>query len=313
METKKYTGNFGVLTLQIDGDKVSGAYGEEGTLEGTLSGDNFRGTWTNKGDSGLIQFNLSNNQLEGSWKKGMDDGPMKGKWSGTTENQSTDNVHTHFMDKFKGLGFSSIYNFISESDNLLKLIQESGSKNPESEACKIYDVLYEFTETNQDKLVGLLFIFSKIAERYDIYLDFEYSWLDDYAYSLDELTENDHNLVGLICEQFGESQFSENDFKYVFTTKFICTLTSLVDEIDGEDLAEFIVSCNQDQYTLRDNDEWGSDWIADMSLDILKSIGYDICDFEGECTIYPNYFLASSYEMGYDYIALGESICSDYA
>ena len=94
MEIKKYTGNFGELTLQIDGVKVTGTYANDGKLEGTLDGVNFEGTWTNKSESGLIQFDLSNNKLEGSWKKGMDDGPMKGKWLGkAAEEESEDNTN----------------------------------------------------------------------------------------------------------------------------------------------------------------------------------------------------------------------------
>ena len=79
-----YEGNFGTLTLSVDGNGgATGSYQEDGCLTGTIENNLFQGTWKNKGMEGRIEFSLRDGVLEGGWKKGLEEGPMRGKWKGT--------------------------------------------------------------------------------------------------------------------------------------------------------------------------------------------------------------------------------------
>jgi hypothetical protein len=78
----KFKGNFGELTLNINGTEATGTYQENSTLKGEFVNNNFKGQWENKGMEGLVEFSIKDNKLEGNWKKGIEPGPMKGKWDG---------------------------------------------------------------------------------------------------------------------------------------------------------------------------------------------------------------------------------------
>lgn len=78
----KFKGNFGVLTLQINGTEATGTYQENGTLKGEFINNTFKGQWENKGMEGLVEFTITDDKLEGNWKKGLEPGTMKGKWIG---------------------------------------------------------------------------------------------------------------------------------------------------------------------------------------------------------------------------------------
>lgn len=99
METKKYNGNFGELTLNISGSEVHGSYSENGNLSGTILDNKINARWSNNGEEGLIEIELSGDELTGKWKKGLEPGPMRGIWNGTSletehasEKASTDSV-----------------------------------------------------------------------------------------------------------------------------------------------------------------------------------------------------------------------------
>ncbi len=78
----KFKGNFGELTLIINGTEATGTYQENGTLEGQFVNNTFKGQWKNKGIEGLAEFTIIDNKLEGNWKKGKESGAMRGKWWG---------------------------------------------------------------------------------------------------------------------------------------------------------------------------------------------------------------------------------------
>jgi hypothetical protein len=78
----KFKGNFGELTLNINGTEATGNYQENGTLKGEFVNNTFKGQWENKGMEGLVEFTIKDNKLEGNWKKGIEAGPMKAKWEG---------------------------------------------------------------------------------------------------------------------------------------------------------------------------------------------------------------------------------------
>lgn len=77
-----FKGNFGELTLIINGTEATGTYQEKGVLKGEFINNTFKGQWENKGMEGLVEFTITNGKLEGNWKKGLELGPMKGKWEG---------------------------------------------------------------------------------------------------------------------------------------------------------------------------------------------------------------------------------------
>ena len=78
----KFKGNFGELTLNINGTEATGNYQENGILKGEFINNTFKGQWKNKGMEGLVSFTIMDDKLEGNWKKGLEPGPMKGKWEG---------------------------------------------------------------------------------------------------------------------------------------------------------------------------------------------------------------------------------------
>jgi len=77
-----FKGNFGELTLNINGTEANGNYQENSTLKGEFINNTFRGQWKNKDMEGLVEFTIRDNKLEGNWKKGLEPGQMKGKWEG---------------------------------------------------------------------------------------------------------------------------------------------------------------------------------------------------------------------------------------
>ena len=82
MTKREFEGNFGEMTLNIDGKKATGTYQKEGTLIGTFENETFEGQWKNKGLEGLVEFIVKDECLNGTWKKGLEPGIMKGKWFG---------------------------------------------------------------------------------------------------------------------------------------------------------------------------------------------------------------------------------------
>jgi uncharacterized tellurite resistance protein B-like protein len=78
----RFKGNFGELTLNINGTEATGTYQENGVLKGEFVNNTFKGQWENKGMEGLLEFTISGDKLLGNWKKGLELGTMKGKWEG---------------------------------------------------------------------------------------------------------------------------------------------------------------------------------------------------------------------------------------
>lgn len=79
----KFKGNFGTLTLEVNGTRATGTYQKDGSLQGEFIDSKFKGSWENNGLEGLVEFSVADGQLNGLWKTGLDEGPMKGKWEGT--------------------------------------------------------------------------------------------------------------------------------------------------------------------------------------------------------------------------------------
>lgn len=213
------------------------------------------------------------------------------------------NQHSiEFVEKFSSRSFRGPYDFIQEVKKFLPTLFDSDLEDPDTLGWEVYDKLFAIAKTNESTYAGMLYIFTYMARVSDIGIDMNYEILRSEAYDLETLTSGSNSLVGLVCENY-----PEKDFKYVFTTKLISSLIQLSKETGAEDIAEFILSCNQDNYSFSDDDE---NWISDMTLDILRGIGYDIDEFEGGCTVYANHWLYGSVETGYDYVAFSEGIRS---
>jgi hypothetical protein len=94
----KFKGNFGELTLYINGTEATGSFQKNGILKGKFINNTFKGQWENKGMEGLIVFTITEDKLEGNWKKGLEPGPMKGKWEGEIVDSATSNEKAQFVE-----------------------------------------------------------------------------------------------------------------------------------------------------------------------------------------------------------------------
>ena len=88
METREYKCSFGIVKVTIDGDQCNGTYQKNGEFTGTIDGNIVKAKWNNEGQEGLIELDLSDDKLIGKWKQGIDEGPMRGKWEGSLQENS---------------------------------------------------------------------------------------------------------------------------------------------------------------------------------------------------------------------------------
>ncbi|WP_282086686.1 thiol-activated cytolysin family protein [Aquimarina algiphila] len=88
-----WTGNwkttYGILKLTQNGNKVTGDYANVGKIEGTISGDQLKGIFTNKSKKGSFSFSLEGNEFTGVWGWGND--LSAGTWSGVKDNNGKTN------------------------------------------------------------------------------------------------------------------------------------------------------------------------------------------------------------------------------
>lgn len=65
----KWTTNFADLVLEQVGNRVTGTYGNIGTINGTFdkSGKVLKGTFTNNGRTGFLEFDFEGNDFKGKW------------------------------------------------------------------------------------------------------------------------------------------------------------------------------------------------------------------------------------------------------
>ena len=79
-----YNTDFQEMTLQIDGDHVTGTYKwSDGRIDGTLLGHTLTGWWTQSNGKGrfVFEFNSDFSAFTGKW--GRNDAEPSGKWNGT--------------------------------------------------------------------------------------------------------------------------------------------------------------------------------------------------------------------------------------
>jgi hypothetical protein len=148
----KIKGNFGELTLNINGTEASGNYQKNGVLKGQFINNIFKGQWENKGIEGLVEFTIIGNSLEGNWKKGLEPGPMKGKWEGQLiidESMKSEKDYSlmQIPSEIKRITESLNNNFLFQvslgskelfHSNLIAWLLEQKNKKGEYEALKIF-------------------------------------------------------------------------------------------------------------------------------------------------------------------------------
>ena len=79
-----YNTDFNEMTLQIDGDHVTGTYKwSNGRIDGTLKGHTLTGWWTQSNGKGrlVFEFNSDFSAFTGKWSR--NDAEPSGKWNGT--------------------------------------------------------------------------------------------------------------------------------------------------------------------------------------------------------------------------------------
>jgi len=103
-----------------------------------------------------------------------------------------------------------------------------------------------------------------------------------------------------------ENQF--NNFINYISSYFIYSIESIVAEDEAEELAEFIFSISSNTFSEILDDE---NCIVDQIIDVLRAYGFNINDYEGNCEIYPNYYLKNSVNSGYDYVKFCKDIISE--
>ncbi len=210
-----------------------------------------------------------------------------------------------YLNYFKKQEFSNQSEFIEDTKKLFTGFSWENEKDCD-EVADLHNQLNEITQSDVPRYGGYLYLFTKIAYElgegeYDTH--FEWDYAIDHGYDWWDITGISKTVVELVGEKYGESEFN----KY-FCSLFLLTLLKIVDDASETGIAEYIVSNNVDAYkkVFPDTNDTIEDFVSDIVIELLKTIGYDIHDYEGECKIEGRYFLDIGLDMGYDYLRLAE-------
>ena len=210
-----------------------------------------------------------------------------------------------YLNYFKKQEFSNQSEFIEDTKKLFTGFSWENEKDCD-EVADLHNQLNEITQSDVPRYGGYLYLFTKIAYElgegeYDTH--FEWDYAIDHGYDWWDITGISKTVVELVGEKYGESEFN----KY-FCSLFLLTLLKIVDDASETGIAEYIVSNNIAAYkkSFPDTNDATEDFVSDIVIELLKTIGYDIHDYEGECKIEGRYFLDIGLDMGYDYLRLAE-------
>ena len=210
-----------------------------------------------------------------------------------------------YLDYFKKQEFSNQSEFIQNTKKLFTGFSWENEKDCD-EVADLHKQLNEITQSDVPRYGGYLYLFTKIAYElgegeYDTH--FEWDYAIDHGYDWWDITGISKTVVELVGEKYGESEFN----KY-FCSLFLLTLLKIVDDASETGIAEYIVSNNIAAYkkSFPDTNDATEDFVSDIVIELLKTIGYDIHDYEGECKIEGRYFLDIGLDMGYNYLKLAE-------
>jgi hypothetical protein len=214
-----------------------------------------------------------------------------------------------FIALFKNKSFDTrdLLKFINPAEELLKTY----NSEIDEEAQAIDDVFAEIMVlTAKDPLLlgGYAYLFTFIAQKFDHWLDFNWDITKANAYKWEDMVSQGKNPVSLVCEES-----TQDTFKPIFVSRFLFTLMTICSDIDAEEMAEFIVSCDTDNYTFTSDDE--DNFISDLVIDIIDVIGFNLNDYEvtdQECEIEPKNFLSGWRNMWYDYIKLSQDLINQF-
>lgn len=209
----------------------------------------------------------------------------------------------------------SPYGFLSGLKELEKQVSNLPEEKQDDYLEVFYDEFNQFISDNPEYtyLVKVVQKFTQNWEFYSYYAD-EDNLRERFAISVDDL--RDSNLLEIVLEKEGiNSDDVNNDddvfFNFVNLTLsyFVFSLDNLIDENDADELAEFIFSISSNTYSDIVDDE---NYIPDLVSDIISlGYGFNISDYEGDCTISPNYHLSSEVSSGYDYISMSQDIIDE--
>ena len=210
-----------------------------------------------------------------------------------------------YLNYFKKQEFSNQSEFIQNTKKLFTGFSWENEKDCD-EVADLHNQLNEITQSDVPRYGGYLYLFTKIAYElgegeYDTH--FEWDYAIDHGYDWWDITGISKTVVELVGEKYGESEFN----KY-FCSLFLLTLLKIVDDASETGIAEYIVSNNIAAYkkSFPDTNDATEDFVSDIVIELLKTIGYDIHDYEGECKIEGRYFLDIGLDMGYNYLKLAE-------
>jgi len=219
---------------------------------------------------------------------------------------TANSVENGYLNYFKKQEFSNQSEFIQNTNKLFAGFSWDNEKDCD-EVADLHNQLNEITQSDVPRYGGYLYLFTKIAYElgegeYDTH--FEWDYAIEHGYDWSDITEISKTVVELIGEKYGEGEFN----KY-FCSLFLLTLLKIVDDASEAGIAEYIVSNNVAAYkkSFPDTHDTTEDFVSDIVIELLKTIGYDIHDYEGECKIEGRYFLDIGLDMGYDYLRLAEN------
>lgn len=226
----------------------------------------------------------------------------------------------NFISKAKEIGYEISTTEKSNSSSNLDLtvfdpqeLNELFNKSKDEEIDEIDKEIAKLINNNPK-----YFIVGKIFEGFLGYS--EYFDLDEVQDSFaleedhDELISllEEKSLIKRVIEKHGFTDkkigYENIDFKLYFSSYFIRSLEILSNTENSILIAEFIV--NQSIFAVRefDIDDSYGDWIADLTLDLIKVItGINISDYEGDYSCNGVFFDFTA-EMGYDYDAASTDI-----
>ncbi len=119
---EEYSINNGQLyiTFEENGGKVIGHYagsrgGNEGMVNGDISGDILSGSWQvkAKGAAGLLEIEFNESGFEGKWKQGLEPGAMKGVWTAVIADK--ENLGAVDVD-----GFEEYFDYVGKAEFVLE-------------------------------------------------------------------------------------------------------------------------------------------------------------------------------------------------
>jgi hypothetical protein len=300
---------------------INGKY-SEATLTGTLEGNVLKATFHNTkvNATGLMEITFLENGFDAKWKSGLEPGPMRGKWEG----QLKTNTPSLNKDENQSEAFniqevinSGVFSF---SKKLNEILDKANQLDEDAQYAFMNDFFSQLEDfvSNNPEYVYLERIAIKLTQNFYNNNDFAYfpddneEHKENYCFDLNSLRNK--GLISLVINEekldiskinSDENQF--NSFLNLLSSYFIYSIESIVAEDEAEELAEFILSISSNTYREITDDE---NYIVDQILDVLNVYGFNINNYEGDCEIYPNYYLKSSISSSNDYITFCEDIIS---